>query len=362
MKRTNFVFTVFALLFIFTFARPSTEPVKIKIIADKANVYLQPSENSLVIATVEKGKVLNIFGTGTEKGEWYYVFFTLEERRAKIGGFVRSSMAEIIRPQVEKKEITQKEIEEKENEKMTEEERKEVVKAGEKTVKEIKEETKKTEEISKAVKSEERKAQIAIEKAPISSKKDGIKVGLGLIGGYAMPSKSKYSEGVIYGGNIYLLISKNLAIEISGLSFQNDVEEDPEALSAGKLSVIPISLSLQGRLPVNDFLTPYIEVGGSYFLNDFSLNNSIVSSWNNVGFDINEEVEKSIGLQVGMGLDLFISKSFIFNIDCKYFINNTNGSWELIDQVSNEKISGDLDGLDMSYIYIGFGLKYLFSL
>ncbi|MEA3421466.1 MAG: OmpW family outer membrane protein [Acidobacteriota bacterium] len=176
-----------------------------------------------------------------------------------------------------------------------------------------------------------------------------------------MPSKSKYSEGVIYGGNICLLISKYLAIEMSGLSFQSDVEEGPEALSAGKLSVIPISLSLQGRLPVNDFLTPYIEVGGSYFLNDFSLNDSIVSSWNNVGFDINEEVEKSIGLQVGMGLDLFISKSFIFNIDCKYFINNTNGSWELIDQVSNEKISGNLDGLDMSYIYIGFGLKYLFS-
>jgi len=334
MRQAKFFFIIILLLFSYGFAHSSTEAVKIKIIAATVNVYLYPNENSLVIATVEKGKVLNIYGTGTEKGEWYNVFFTLEEKGMKIGGFIRSSMAEIIRTQVEKKEITEKEMKEEANE---------------------------TKEINKAVKSEEKKAQITVEKAPISSKKGGIKLGLGLIGGYGMPLKSKYNGGVIYGGNIYLLISKNLAIAISGLSFQIDVEEDPEALSAGKLSVTPLSLSLQGRLPVNNFLTPFIEVGGSYFLNDFSLNNNIVSSWNNVGFDINEEVEKSIGLQVGIGLDLFISKSFIFNIDCKYFINNTNGSWELIDQVSNEKVSGNLDDLDMSCIYIGFGLKYLFS-
>ncbi len=68
---------------------------------------------------------------------------------------------------------------------------------------------------------------------------------IGAIAGYAIPSEVNYGSGFKYGGSLCLGITKNIAIELSGLRFQSNVEGDPEGLSEGKLSFIPIQLSIE---------------------------------------------------------------------------------------------------------------------
>ena len=142
--------------------------------------------------------------------------------------------------------------------------------------------------------------------------------------------------------------------------FQTNVEASQESLSKGKLSVIPITISIQGRFPTKSHITPYILAGGSYYFNKFYLDNEIISSWNGIGFDIAEKVENSMGFHFGAGIDFFIIENIALNIDARYYIAESKGIWTLADQVSNTEISGDLEKLNLNSIIFGVGLKLYF--
>jgi opacity protein-like surface antigen len=344
MKKTKFLFIFILLLFSYSYLFSLADSIKIKITADEANVYLEADENSTIIGKVNKGAVLNLFSNQGGKGKWYYIYYYSEERGLNLSGFVKTSEAEIIGDgKKDREESVVKEVDKKEEGKVSEQEKKQ----------------KKVEEISKKG---QQTQNIVEKKETMSAKKDGLKIGIGLNLGYAMPTESEFSGGLNYGGNIYLLITRNIGVELSGLNFQSDVSGDPNKLSSGELTVTTLSINIDGRLPVSDLLTPYITVGGSYFMNNFSLDSSIVDSWNVLGFDIKEEVEKGMGFNVGAGLDLSVSNNFLIGIEGRYYINKQEGSWALTDQLSSEKISGNLGKLDMSFVYVGIGIKYLFSL
>jgi len=89
----------------------------------------------------------------------------------------------------------------------------------------------------------------------------GAKSGIGFVGGYVIPLEGKYREELYYGANLSLGISKNATILISGFQFQRNVQGDPEEFSKGKLTTIPIHLSIQARLPLGNHFTPYF-LGG----------------------------------------------------------------------------------------------------
>lgn len=185
--------------------------------------------------------------------------------------------------------------------------------------------------------------------------------GLGFLAGYAMPSEENYNGGSFsYGGNIYLMISKNIAVEVNAFHFQHDVKGSSEGLSKGILTINPVGISLQGRLPITPYLVPYVVAGGSYYLNEFNLDEKILDDWASLGFDLEEKVESGMGYHVGAGLDFFVSRNFALNLDGKYFINNMEGSWSIVEQNTSEEVSGQFDNLDMSSIFVGFGLKLVF--
>jgi len=366
MRQTKFFFTIILLVFSYGFARSSTEPMQIKIIAAKANIYLEPNENSTVMETVVKGEVLDISGSGEATENWYNVFYKSERWGAMISGFVKSSMAEIVGRKIEKKDVIHKEVVEKEKSKITEEQIKEVVKVEKQAKEEVKKEKKKEQEIEKPVKEEkveEIKPEIeyeAIEEPKIKRKEIGPKIGFGLTGGYAMPSEDNYNGGISYGGILHLGITKNLALELSGTRFQSEVERDPDKLSKGDLSVTAILMSIQLRFQVGSVLVPYLDGGGSYYLNDFSIDNKIKEDWNSVGFDINEEVENAFGFHVGGGFDVFLTDNIAFNGDVKYCIVNSKGTWTFSNQIISQEVTGDFDNINLNSLIFGVSLKIFF--
>jgi len=185
----------------------------------------------------------------------------------------------------------------------------------------------------------------------------GKTMGLGLEAGYVMPAEDNFGKSPAFGLSFFYSLSKQFRVELKGSFFPTGVENDPEGLSAGTLNVIPLQLSLQYRLKLSLRFIPYLGAGVGYYLNNFSLENS--DQWQNLGFNINEEVDSAFGYHFGAGIDYFIKSNMAINIDVRYSIASFNGSYTISEVVSGISHSGNIEG-DINHISFGAGIKFLF--
>jgi outer membrane protein W len=181
--------------------------------------------------------------------------------------------------------------------------------------------------------------------------------GLGLEAGYVMPSEDNFGNSPAFGLSFFYSLSKQFRVELKGCFFPTKVEDSPEGLGAGTLNVIPLQLSLQYRLWLSRSFIPYVGVGVGYYLNTFSLENN--NQWQNLGFNINEEVDSAFGYHFGAGIDYFIKSNMAVNIDVRYSIASFDGSYTITEEVSGISHSGNIEG-DLNHISFGAGIKFLF--
>jgi outer membrane protein W len=187
------------------------------------------------------------------------------------------------------------------------------------------------------------------------------RIGLGILGGYGLFSNSQYKGSVAVGATFLLGFSKNIAVEIAGIYLTGDVASAPAELSKGKLTAMPLQLSLMGRFPIGNKLTPYILAGGSYFLNSFTLDSTVADGWNAVGFTLTEKIDKTFGFHFGCGLEFAFSKTLSAAVDLRYCMAKANGNWSMKDNKSNIEDSGTLSDLNLNNMIFAFGLKYFFK-
>jgi outer membrane protein W len=336
MKKT--IFILFPMLLLFLSSLLLSQENKLQVTAARAYIYADANINSSIVEIVQKGTILNQISPGKIRYIWYRVSYYSKKRSNVVLGFIQISSVEIIRG----------------TSKITEEERaKPKIKEKKPTVIPVSR--------SKIIQKKQIFNPISPARTYAPKKfKSGPKSGVGFLAGYAMPAENNYSSGLKYGGNICLGITKNVSIELQGLRFQSDVEGNPEALSKGKLSVIPIQLSIQARFPISWRFLPYLLGGGGYYLNRFNLDEEIIDAWDALGFDIEEKVENSIGYHFGAGIDLFITKNIALNADVRYFIAKIKGSWTLTDQIIGTENSGSLEDLNLNSLIFGGGLKFYF--
>ena len=184
--------------------------------------------------------------------------------------------------------------------------------------------------------------------------------GLGLFGGYAKPSNELYDGSIAYGFNLSFALMKNLAVEVTGFRFESAVTGSTEGLSMGKLAIMPVQLSLQGRFPVSGGrLVPFIEAGAGYYLNKFTVDSGLVSNWAAIGFDLKESVENVVGFHFGAGLDFFVARHISLGAGVKYCIATTKGAWSLTETATGTAASGDLEDLKVGPLAFGIRLKYI---
>jgi outer membrane protein W len=181
--------------------------------------------------------------------------------------------------------------------------------------------------------------------------------GLGLEAGYVLPSEDNFGKAPAFGLSFFYSLSKQFRVELKGCFFPSEVENDPGGLSAGTLNVIPLQLSLQYRLGISRRFIPYVGAGVGYYLNNFSVENS--DQWQNLGFNINEEVDSVFGYHFGAGIDYFIKPNMAVNIDVRYCIASFDGSYTITEEVSGISHGGTIEG-DLNHIFFGAGIKFLF--
>jgi len=187
------------------------------------------------------------------------------------------------------------------------------------------------------------------------------RIGLGLLGGYWLFPNSQYGGGAAFGATFMFGFSKNIAIELAGIYFKGNVENDPEALSKGKMTIIPLQLSLMWRFPINNKLTPYVLAGGSYFLSDFTLDSADVDGWNAVSFTRTEKVDMTFGFHFGGGLELALGKALSAGVDMRYCLAKAKGNWSIKDNKSTAETNGTFSNLKLNSVMLAFGLKYFFK-
>jgi len=188
----------------------------------------------------------------------------------------------------------------------------------------------------------------------------------GLFGGFALTTEANYGNGIAFGGYLGFELTPNIAVEFRAARFSFDVTGSDTGLSKGKMAVMPLELNVQGRLPVGKSMIPYIALGLGYSLNSFNLDAALLDDWNAVGMTIEETVKSGLAIFAGLGLDFAImpgpnpGQGLFINLEARYMMSKTSGSWTLTDQVSKTSTGADLKDLKLDTIMFGLGLKYGF--
>jgi outer membrane protein W len=185
----------------------------------------------------------------------------------------------------------------------------------------------------------------------------GKNFGMGVSAGFAMFSDDHVKEGIPVGLNLFYYVSENVRLELRGAFISSDVENNPEGLNQGKLTMIPLQLSLHYAFKLGDRFCPYLSGGLGYYLNDFSLEGE--SQWQELGFDIDDQVDSVIGFHFGLGLDYFFKPNLAANVDIKYCIVSLAGTYSITDTITGISNSGDIDG-DLSPFIVEAGVRFLF--
>ncbi len=87
---------IFFMIVIFSFL---SEPLlssgrKVRVIAEKANIYFKADKNSPIVETVPKGTVLTLHETGKVKKIWLYVSYASEESGMTKSGYILDALVE----------------------------------------------------------------------------------------------------------------------------------------------------------------------------------------------------------------------------------------------------------------------------
>jgi hypothetical protein len=69
---------------------------KLRVSADYTRIYLQPDDDSPVIATLERGHILSLLYSGKMRKIWYYVCFKSEKTGRTKSGYVLDSAVELL--------------------------------------------------------------------------------------------------------------------------------------------------------------------------------------------------------------------------------------------------------------------------
>jgi outer membrane protein W len=186
---------------------------------------------------------------------------------------------------------------------------------------------------------------------------DDKSVGIGVDAGYVMVKEDQFGGGMGAGLNLFYSLSQSIRFELKGGFISSQVENDPQGLSEGKLTMIPIQLSLQFRFKIGNRFFPYLGGGVGYYLNNFTLEGENI--WQDLGFEVSNEVDNSFGFHFGLGMDYFFNPRIAFTLDVRYCIVPLSGSYSITDTVSSITNSGDIDG-SLDHINFSAGLRFLF--
>lgn len=191
-------------------------------------------------------------------------------------------------------------------------------------------------------------------------------IRLGLSASYAKHLTSDFGGGLAPGFSLAYDLSPMFAVEFRGVLFSSTVTGSATSLSQGKMKMMPLELAAVARFGAGKKLVPYAVLGGGYGLHSFTLDSTLVNAWSNVGLTLSESIKKGMTIGIGAGLDFALQKKekpgqgIFLNLEVRYLMAKSDGSWTMTDSASQEKATGTLSKLKLDSFLVGLGVKYGF--
>jgi outer membrane protein W len=174
--------------------------------------------------------------------------------------------------------------------------------------------------------------------------------------GYSLPTEEKYTGGpaVSLGKTLPLIEKLNLEIEGIITTPQSEFLRDDaiDSIGTGNLTLISANLNLDYYFISSPSFGLYLKTGVGYSFNEFSP----TGVYEDLGFTIEEELDNSIQFIFGAGADFPLSDNIILNLDIRYNLNSTSGTWTTRDEISGAEVSG-VSEADLNFITVMLGIK-----
>ena len=267
------------------------EDLKVRVIVRRANVREKPSLNSEIVTQVTRGRILQVDG---KEGEWYLIRLPLKLEGYALPGYIHQSIVEVVGAEPPAKG---------------------------------------------------KRARIR------KSAGETFTYGVGGALGSSFPSRREHRSGLDFSGYFSYRFSEKITAEVGVRFFSSGVDGDPQGLSQGSLSVLPVQLSAQYLFPIDAQTTAYFAGGIGYYLNSFSVEDT--------SFDREESVKNALGFHLGGGIEYLFKDNLAVKMDLKYCLIQTSGSWSYTDPVAGP-LSGTIDDINLNTVLIAIGIKYIF--
>jgi len=184
--------------------------------------------------------------------------------------------------------------------------------------------------------------------------------GIGLRTDVVLPQDLGRGESLSGGVEIFYRVSKNFALQLTGKTFNVNVERDPAGLNKGKLTGMPVQLSFLGRWPIGSHFIPYAAAGFGIHFGSFALDPGLTTVWERLGFDVEEKIDNGFGWHIGIGSDLHIMKNIVLNGEVRYSVFSAEANWSITEKMTDLNAAGKIEQYDLDFLSFGLGLRYLF--
>jgi outer membrane protein len=154
--------------------------------------------------------------------------------------------------------------------------------------------------------------------------------------------------------DITMMLSDTWGLELIAATAAHDLATsggDLGGVSAGEVSVLPPTLTLQYFFATDSGLHPYAGVGVNFTLfYDYELSDALAGvGATDVDFD------NSFGLAGDLGLDIDLGEKWLLNFDLKYIMIDTDATIKVAGGGSLDTVQVDID----PWVYgIGIGLRF----
>lgn len=274
------------------------QELKVRVTARRANVRASADLKSEVVGQVKRGAILQV---DAKEGDWYLVRLPLKLEGYSLAGYVHKSVVE---------------------------------------------------EVAEGT------GVAATAAAQGAGRRIALEAGIGA--GLASMTGKNFDAGLALSADLSLALSDRIGLVVHATSLKSGVSGDPERLSEGTLSVVPLELGLVLRFPLDGALTPFAEAGLGYSLASFKLDPAALEDWAGRGITREEKVENALGFYVGAGLDYELGDRLALEGGIRFMIAGAKGSWTSIDKASSQRTSGEWNDLSLGRIQFGVGLRYSF--
>lgn len=176
---------------------------------------------------------------------------------------------------------------------------------------------------------------------------------VGIRGSGIFPADENLDTGFGFGGFAVYRIATDLELEIDASWVRSS--SSPEGLGDGDLTLIPVRGTARLQLLRFRGAEPYAGAGAGIYVADFSLADSVVNRFDDLGFTVDQNVESGVGVHAAAGVE-WSRDRYSFGVDARYVVGSLDGSSRVVDQVSNLVLT-ESNEIDLNGFWISFGVR-----